>query len=157
MDPLIPPAVVRVDARDADVAALLERHFQLMRSQSPPESCHVLPADALCSPEMILFAIRDNSAAVAVGALRRFGDDDVELKSMHTAAEHRGRGLARQLLRGLIAHARSEGIQFVWLETGAGPEHSAARSLYTSEGFSTCSPFGDYTADPLSIFMTRRI
>ena len=151
------PDVLRVAARDPDVAALLERHFQLMRSQSPPESCHVLPADDLADPDITLFAIREKESAVAIGALRRFGQADGELKSMHTAAEHRGRGLARHLLQGLIRHAAGEGVRSLWLETGSGPEHAAARGLYAAEGFTPCPPFGDYSEDPLSIFMTRRI
>ncbi|WP_300033667.1 GNAT family N-acetyltransferase [uncultured Roseobacter sp.] len=151
------PAVVRADARDADVALLLGRHFELMRSQSPPESCHVLPADALDHPDISMFALRVDNVAVAIGALRRFRETDGELKSMHTAQEHRGRGYARALLQGLIRHSRDVGVRDLWLETGAGPEHSAARSLYASEGFAVCAPFWTYTKDPLSIFMTRGI
>jgi len=148
--------LVRVRADAPDVARLLERHFALMRSQSPPESCHVLPASSLDAPDIALFALRENESAVAIGALKVTGDE-AELKSMHTAQEARGRGLARLLLLGLIDHARSEGITRLNLETGSGIEHAPARGLYTSEGFTECPPFGEYVADPLSLFMTLAI
>ena len=148
--------LVRVSAGAPDVSALLKRHFDLMRSQSPAESCHVLPADALDSPDITLFALREQDRAVAVGALRRMGTE-AEIKSMHTAYEARGRGFARVLLQGLISSAREEGITRLNLETGSGAEHAAARALYQSEGFRECPPFGDYVSDPLSVFMTRAI
>ena len=34
-------------AAEPAVAALIATHFELMRSSSPEESCHVMPADTL--------------------------------------------------------------------------------------------------------------
>jgi len=36
------------------------------------------------------------------------------------------------------------------------PEFEPARQLYARAGFTVCGPFGDYTDDPNSVFMTRR-
>ncbi|MFK7761646.1 MAG: GNAT family N-acetyltransferase [Roseobacter sp.] len=141
---------------EADVAALLERHFNLMREQSPPESCHVLPANALDHPDIHLYALRYEGSAVAVGAIKAQGAAG-ELKSMHTAIEARGHGYGRILLVGLLEQARTLGLSRLELETGSGREHLAARNLYASEGFSECPPFGEYTHDPLSTFMAREI
>lgn len=148
--------VERVSANESDVAHLLARHFDLMRAQTPAESCHVLPATAMSSPDLVLFALRENGRAVAVGALRIVGRQG-ELKSMHTVKEKRGQGLGRRLLLGLIAQARDLGLEELLLETGAGADHLAARKLYSSEGFAQCPPFGDYTEDPLSVFMSRSL
>ncbi len=141
---------------EADVAALLERHFNLMREQSPPESCHVLPARALDHPDIHIFALREAGQAVAIGAIRAGGKTG-ELKSMHTAAEARGRGHGRALLLGLMEQARALGLSELKLETGSGAEHRAARHLYASEGFQECPPFDDYIEDPLSTFMARDV
>lgn len=146
----------RVNASEPDVSALLEAHFALMRSQSPPESCHVLPARALNADNICLYALRENGTALAVGALRVEGDAG-EVKSMHTAAAARGRGLGRALLRGLLQEAQKIGLTHLQLETGSGPDHAAARGLYVSEGFVACAPFGSYVEDPLSLFMTREL
>jgi putative acetyltransferase len=141
---------------EADVALLLTRHFDLMRAQTPPESCHVLPAEALSAPGIMLFALRRAGRAVAVGALRVNGTW-AEVKSMHTMVEERGQGHGRALLRRMIDAARDIEIARLMLETGAGPEHEAARALYLSEGFEPCPPFGDYVEDPLSVFMVRAV
>jgi putative acetyltransferase len=149
-------ALERVSAQAPDVAAILARHFALMRSQTPEESCHVLPAEAMAAPDIALFALRKEGRPVAIGALRLMGRQG-ELKSMHTLAEARGRGFGRQILRGLMDEARRMGLTEVLLETGAGPEHQAARALYASEGFTPCPPFGEYRPDPLSVFMARTL
>ncbi|MDK3075540.1 GNAT family N-acetyltransferase [Sedimentitalea sp. JM2-8] len=136
-----------------DVRALLDRHLALMQAQTPPESCHALPSEALKSDDIVLFGLRENGTLQGVGALKRYVDYG-EIKSMHTFAELRGRGVARKVLGALLAEARAAGLRRVFLETGSGPEHAAARALYASAGFVTCGPFGDYSDDPLSHFMT---
>lgn len=143
-------------ATDSDVAALLGKHFDLMRAQSPPESCHVLPADQLAGDDIHLFALRGEGRLLAVGAIRVYGAWG-ELKSMHTDQAVRGQGLGSVMLQELIKQARQFGLRSLKLETGSGPEHEPARRLYQSAGFVTCAPFGDYSADPLSMFMSRAI
>jgi putative acetyltransferase len=36
-------------------------------------------------------------------------------------------------------------------------ELDPARQLYANAGFSLCEPFGDYFADPNSVFMTMKL
>lgn len=128
-----------------------------MRAQSPPDACHVMPAESLDNEATRLMVLRAQGQALAIGALVKIGPDQAELKSMHTAQEARGRGCARRLLAVLLADARARGVAEVCLETGSGPEHAAARALYRSEGFEVCPPFGDYTDHPLSVYMKRAI
>ncbi len=147
-------SAARVD--EPDVAELIARHFALMRAHSPAESCHVLPAEDLAKPDVRLLVLRQNQTALAIGAVKIAGSTG-EVKSMHTRAEARGRGAGRAVLRSLIVLAQGEGLLRLDLETGSGSEHAAARALYGSEGFVPCPPFGNYRADPLSVFMTRAI
>ncbi len=72
---------------------------------------------------------------------------------MHTAAEHRRRGVAAALLTHMIAEARSRSYQCVCLETGSMDMFASARALYARFGFLNCGPFGDYILDPNSVFM----
>lgn len=146
----------RTTPDDRAVAAVLARHEALMRSQTLAESCHVLAPEALATDDTQLFALRDGDGVVAVGALRMCGTWG-ELKSMHTVAEHRGAGHGRRVLRALLAEARNLGLTQLFLETGSGEEHKAARALYASEGFVTCGPFGSYSEDPMSVFMSRSL
>ncbi|APX10264.1 GNAT family N-acetyltransferase [Tateyamaria omphalii] len=142
-----------------DVQALLGRHFALMRSQSPAESCHVMEPETLLEAGATLYAARngDGDEVLGVGALTVIAPGHGELKSMHTAAEARGRGVARAILAALLEAARQKGLDRVSLETGSAEVFAPARALYAAHGFEECPPFGAYTLDPLSVFMTRTL
>lgn len=157
MDTLTTLTVTDVSPDAPDVRGLLERHFQLMRATSPEESCHVIAPDAVCDADLVMMGVQKSGVLLAIGAFKAIGADTAELKSMHTAKEARGQGAARQLLTALLERAQKQGHTQIYLETGSGPEFSPARALYASTGFKACPPFGDYTLDPLSAFMTRAI
>ncbi len=149
--------ITKITAPNGGVNALLARHFSDMRAGSPEESCHVMTADDLRAAGAQVYALSDSDGQVcAVGAFKAF-DDGVELKSMHTAREARGKGYGRLVLERLMAEARAKGAQSAWLETGTADSFAPARALYKKAGFETCPPFGEYTTDPLSTFMTRRL
>lgn len=145
----------RDDVRAADIRELLLRHFALMRESSPEESCHVMEPDALLDAGALLISARQDGAVLGIGALNEISPGHGELKSMHTAAEARGRGIARTILRELIVEANNRALQRLSLETGSDALFAPARALYAAHGFKECPPFGDYRQDPLSVFMTR--
>ena len=107
--------------------------------------------------DAVLFAVYDGRDVLGVGALTVIEKGHGELKSMHTAAEARGRGVARAVLSALLDHARAEGLTRVSLETGTADLFAPARALYAAHGFAECPPFGSYVVDPLSVFMTRAL
>lgn len=137
-----------------DLALIFQRHVADMHADTPPESIHMMPREALVSPQIEFFVLRLAGRPVAMGALKRWGERQGELKSMHVLAEHRGGGLSRAILAHMIAHARHLGLTRLSLETGAQPSFAAARALYARAGFAECPPFGDYRPDPNSTFMT---
>jgi putative acetyltransferase len=146
-------SITTVSSDAPDVRDLLATHLALMQAQTPAESCHALPSDALKSDDIILLGLYDGDSLLGVGALKRTGREG-EIKSMHVRAEARGRGVGRMILDALLARARERGLDCVNLETGSGPEHAAARALYARAGFAGRGPFGPYRDDPLSHFMT---
>ncbi|MEO0938317.1 MAG: GNAT family N-acetyltransferase [Pseudomonadota bacterium] len=154
MDPL---TITQAEPGDPAVRQVLEAHHALMRSQSPAESCHVLDPEELTRAGAVLFAARDGETVLGVGAIAPLAADQAELKSMHTTAAARGRGVGRAILERLTEEARAQGITSLWLETGSAPEFAAARGLYAAAGFTECPPFGDYSVDPLSLFMMRAL
>ncbi len=96
-------------------------------------------------PGVFLLAVVDGAPA-ACGGLRPGERGTAEVKRMYVAPDVRGRGVARALLRALVAHARDSGLQGLRLETGtAQPE---AVGLYESEGWQPVAPFGHYRDDP---------
>jgi putative acetyltransferase len=94
---------------------------------------------------------------VGVGALKRLSAEHGEIKSMHTAEAARGRGVGSALLRQIIAAARARGMSRLSLETGSWAYFLPARALYARHGFVECPPFGEYQADPNSVFMTLEL
>lgn len=139
---------------DPALGLLFARHTADMHADTPPESIHMLPPDALAAPGTSFYALRlPDGTPAAMGALKRTADWG-ELKSMHVLAEHRGQGLSRLMLSHLIAVARADGLTRLYLETGVQPTFVAARQLYFRAGFTECAPFGDYRPDPNSVFMT---
>jgi putative acetyltransferase len=143
------------DPTAPDVQALLRRHLQFAHDESPPEHVHAYPAARLAQPSVTFFSARRDGALVGVGALSELDPAHGEVKSMHTAAEARGQGVARAMLTHLVAVARERGYRRVSLETGATEAFQPARTLYESFGFVRCPPFAQYTDNEFSVCMTR--
>ena len=149
---------VRIEIEDPstpDVLALLEQHLADMHAESPPESVHALDVDALRASHITFLAARgDDGTLLGVGALAELAPGHGELKSMRTAPEARGRGVATAVVEALLDLARERRYERVSLETGAQPYFGAAHRLYERAGFVECGPFGSYSLDPNSRFFT---
>lgn len=145
------------DPRAADVSALLGTHLALMNTQSPPEEVHALDVEALAHPSVTFIGYRLGGELLGVGALKDLGDGHGEIKSMHTSAAARGRGVGSAIVGHLLGLARERGLARVSLETGTPDEFAPARSLYARHGFTECGSFGDYVPSPWSTFMTRSL
>ena len=132
------------DPRKPEVRGLLERHLAFCLSETPPEHSFALNVDGLLDPKVTFVSFRDDGAVLGVAAIKELDAAHAELKSMHTAAEARGRGVGRALLGHLIDTARARGYRRMSLETGTTPGFAAARALYESAGFTPTGPFGGY-------------
>ena len=143
------------DPRRDDVRALLEQHLAFARGVTPPEDVHALDLDGLLDPSITFFSLRVDGELLGVGAIKQLDPEHAEVKSMHTTAAARRRGVGRAIVDHLLAVAAERGVRRVSLETGAGEAFAPARSLYADAGFVPCGPFGDYRASPNSAFMTR--
>jgi putative acetyltransferase len=142
------------DPRAGDVRELLGRHLEFARSTTPPEDVYALDVDGLADPAVTLFSFRIDGRVLGVAALKRIDDEHGEVKSMHTAEEARGGGIARALVDHVVGVARERGYRRLSLETGAGPAFEPARRLYASAGFTPCEAFGDYRPSSRSAYMT---
>ncbi len=145
------------DLTAPDFIALIEAHADLMLTLSPPGSCHFLPMEGLKKPSVTLWEIREKTELLACGALQELSATHGEIKCMHTFANARGRGLSKVMLAHIMKTATARGYKRLSLETGVQPGFEPARQLYLTHGFETCSPFGNYEADPNSVFMTKII
>ena len=141
----------------ADVQALLASHFLAMRRISPPEACHVLPADRVRDPALTFWSLREDGRLLGVGALKQIAADHGEVKSMRTAEDALGRGVGSAILARILAEAQRRGYRRVSLETGSTPPFAAALRLYERNGFEPCLPFGDYEDTPFTRFLSLRL
>ena len=142
------------DPRAPDVRTLLAAHLAFAGAHTEPENIFALDLSGLLDPAIEFFSYRVDGKLLGVGALKHLDPGHGELKSMHTAAEARGRGVGRALLLHLIGIARERGLRRLSLETGSSAGFTAARKLYESAGFQPSAPFADYPASPTSTFMT---
>lgn len=121
----------------------------------PPESRYSLDLASLKQPN-VLFAVARNADGQAIGCGAVVINAEYgELKRMYVDPQSRGAGAARKILALRESTAKSRGCELVKLETG--PSQPEALRLYASCGYERRGPFGDYTDDPLSVFMQKRI
>ena len=144
---------------DPALAPLIARHAAHSAAHYPGESNHNQDGAALAAQGAVIFAARHGGAGpvVAMGGYKMIGPTEAEVKSMHVLEAVRGQGAGRHILGLILDHARASGVRRISLETGSLPASGPARAMYEKAGFRECPPFGDYTADPFSIFMTRTL
>lgn len=149
---------IRVDdLSSAATHALIARHLVGMHENSPPESVHALDLERLRDPAVTFWSASEGGELAGIGALKAIGAGRGEIKSMRVADAFLGRGVGRAMLVHIMGEAAARGMTSLWLETGSTPDFAPAVRLYESAGFTRCGPFGDYTDDPFSIFMTRSL
>ncbi len=90
--------------------------------------------------EVIVAYLEDEP--VACGAIRRMDKETAEIKRMYTHPDHRGKGIARQVLSALEAWATELGHNRTILETGK--KQPEAIALYTREGYRIIANYGPY-------------
>jgi len=142
------------DLTSARFIELVNSHKALVLEHSPPESSHALLIDGLRAPNISVWSLFDSGSLIGCGALKIITPQHGEIKAMHTIQGRRGEGLGKRMLFHLIGEARRRKLHRLSLETGSQKGFSAARRLYESNGFKYCGPFGDYTNDPNSVFMS---
>ena len=146
--------LIRVDdLQGPEIAALLDTHLANSRRFSPPGSIHALDLVALRAPDITFWTIWEDSELLGCAALRELSPISGELKSMHTAEQHRGRGIASAMLRHVIAEAEQRSYREIYLETGSTEGFRPSRKLYRKFGFVRCDPFGNYKLDPNSVHL----
>ncbi|OXI83586.1 GNAT family N-acetyltransferase [Burkholderia sp. AU31652] len=138
-----------------DVIALIADLDAYQDTLYPPESRHALDIASLKQSNVLFAVARDSEGqAIGCGAIvlnSEFG----ELKRMYVSPPGRGKSVARKLMTMLEVRAVDSGCKVIRLETG--PYQPEALALYASAGYQRRGPFGDYTDDPLSVFMQKHI
>lgn len=140
-----------------DVQYLLNESDRYMRSLYPDESNHMESLSALLAGNTDLIGVFQEERLAGIGAVKRHYLDEKygEIKRVFVAEEQRGKGLSKVIMSHLHQLLIQEAIPRAKLETGISQPEAIA--LYKSLGYQECRPFGDYSADPLSVFMEKNL
>ena len=145
------------DLTGPEIAALLTEHLRCMAEVSPPESRHALNLDGLRQPGITFWTVWEGQELVGCGALKELSPMHGEIKSMRTAKAHMRKGVASLLLEHIVTVAKRRGYRTLSLETGSMRYFEPAHRLYGKFGFKLCPPFGEYVADPNSVFLCKEL
>jgi putative acetyltransferase len=138
-----------------EVIALVAELDAYQDTLYPPQSRHSLDLASMKQSNVLFAVARDDTGhAIGCGAIVLYPEFG-ELKRMYVSPRGRGQGVARKLLSLLETRALGAGCKLLKLETG--PYQPAALALYASAGYERRGPFGEYTDDPLSVFMQKHL
>jgi putative acetyltransferase len=147
--------IVRIEnPRQPDVLRLLTALDAYLTALYPPESNHILDVASLCAPDVRFFVARDAADPLGCGALR-IVDGYGEVKRMFVDPVARRRSLGRAILERIEREAQQQGLRLMRLETGI--HQAEALALYRRAGYAERGPFGEYVADPLSVYMEKAL
>lgn len=108
-------------------------------------------------PEVTFWSVWEDGELLGCGALKELAPDFAEIKSMHTAPEHRGKGVGEMMLRHILGVARKRDYARVGLETGTHADFDPAHRMYRRFGFDYCEAFADYEITPDNVCMTLEL
>jgi putative acetyltransferase len=148
---------MRADFTDPGLGAFLQAHLDELAPTAPAESQHALDLSELQTPAVRLWVASADAKIAGTGALASVAPGHEEIKSMRTDPRLRGQGIATRILEHLVQDAHGRSIHRISLETGSMEFFAPARALYAKAGFVFCAPFGSYTEDPNSVFMTKAL
>ncbi len=147
---------IRVDdLTGSEVAALLGQYLQDVNALA--EETHALDLEGLRQPGITVWTIWNGDEIAGCGALKELDAHHAELKSVYTSTRFLRKGVATKLVEHILVEAKQSDYSRVSLETGTEDYFEPARRFYDACGFSICAPFGNYTEDPGSIFMTKEL
>jgi putative acetyltransferase len=146
--------IKQVDPTLAGVVELIHQLDEYQESMYPPESNHLDSLDELSKPNVDFLAAYTDSEICGIGAVKVLSDYG-EIKRLYVPEKHRGKGIAKAIVEELENCLVKRSIFTARLETGI--HQREAIELYKKFGYSEIEPFGDYTKDPLSVFMEKKI
>ncbi|WP_433433316.1 GNAT family N-acetyltransferase [Nonomuraea sp. CA-141351] len=134
---------------DTELVALLDAAFAELVARYGPEGRSGVHADA-----RFLVAVVDR-VAVGCGAVQPGDGATGELKRMYVDPRHRGRGVARSLLKALEELAVELGYDRMRLATGVRQPEAVA--LYESSGYERTALYGRYVDQPLTLCYAKNL
>ncbi len=99
--------------------------------------------------------VYEDDKVIGGGAIRRYDDENIELKRVFVHTEYQGRGIGSRLVSLLIEWAMELGYKRMILETGELLAESCA--MYKKLGFKVIPNYGPYVDMPESLCMAKNL
>ena len=93
--------------------------------------------------------------ALGCGAFKKFDGHSVEIKRMYVLPEHRSKGIASQILKGLESWAKELGFGYCVLETGL--RQPEAISLYKKSSYTITANYPPYIGIENSVCFRKKL
>ena len=142
----------RPDGAEA-LRLLAELDTYLLALPYPSESRHAFSVEKLLKQQVAFFVLRYGAQPAGCGGVKIFGTEYGEVKRMYVRPAFRSRGLGKAILDHLAAYALERQAPVLRLETGI--YQTEAIGLYERCGFARRAPFGEYKADPMSLYFEK--
>jgi putative acetyltransferase len=146
--------VVPVDVRDGSVVALIDALTAELAGGYAAEETFGYSAEQLEQAGVHLVGACVGGRLVGIGGIE-LQDGAAELKRFYVRPEHRGTGVADELMGALVDHAARHRVEVLRLETG--DKQHAAMAFYRRHGFVDIPRFGPYVDSGTSVCMQRRV
>jgi putative acetyltransferase len=136
------------DLSGIEIQELLAMHQADAVANSPPGTSYALDLSGLQTPDITVWSAWRGGALAGCGAIKAFGNNSGEIKSMRTAPAFLRHGIADQIVAFLINIARERGYTYLCLETSTNDAYAPAVALYRKHGFVSGPVYGDYPESP---------
>ena len=133
--------IVRTTSENEDFRSLVNRLDRELAIRDGDDHAFYSQFNKLDTIKHAVVAYIDKEA-VGCGAIRPFDDASVEVKRMFVPTEHRGRGIAKDILKELESWAVELSFKRCILETGL--KQPEAIALYTKSGYTSVPNYGQY-------------
>jgi putative acetyltransferase len=97
----------------------------------------------------------ENNQPIGCGAFKEYELGVAEIKRMFVKQQHRGKGIAGQILAALEQWAKEEGFKSCILETAI--KQPEAIRVYEREGYKIIPNYGQYVGVDISLCMQKNI
>ena len=133
--------IVRTTSENEDFRSLVNRLDRELAIRDGDDHAFYSQFNKLDTIKHAVVAYIDKET-VGCGAIRPFDDASVEVKRMFVPTEHRGRGIAKDILKELESWAVELSFKRCILETGL--KQPEAIALYTKSGYISIPNYGRY-------------
>ncbi len=146
--------IIKTDSDNKDfqcLVALLDRELSV---RDGDEHAFFAQFNKLDSIRNVVVAYQ-NDVAVGCGAIKKYDDETTEIKRMFVRREHRGKGIAVEILKELEKWASELNFSFAILETGY--KQPEAIRLYEKTGYKIIPNYEQYEGVENSVCMKKSL